>query len=63
MRTEDIGTTSNNDKTTWWYVDLGGVYNVYNIRILFKDYPGESKYVCSFVVTDNFISLQNKANL
>lgn len=48
MRTEDIGTTSNNDKKTWWYVNLGGVFNVYNIRILFKDYSGHSKYVRNF---------------
>lgn len=48
MRTEDIGTTSVYDKKTWWYVDLGGVYNVYNIRILFKDYSGYSKYVRNF---------------
>nr|XP_034311855.1 multiple epidermal growth factor-like domains protein 10 isoform X1 [Crassostrea gigas] len=26
------------EKSTWWYVDLGGRYNVYNIRIQFKDY-------------------------
>eukprot|EP00105_Crassostrea_gigas_P037911 XP_019922059.1 PREDICTED: multiple epidermal growth factor-like domains protein 11 isoform X2 [Crassostrea gigas] len=38
-RTEDIGTTSI-EKSTWWYVDLGGVYNLYNIRIQFKDYGG-----------------------
>lgn len=59
MRTEDFGTTSVYDKKTWWFVDLGGVYNVYNIRILFMDYLGESKYVCPFVVTVKFISLQS----
>lgn len=53
MRTEDIGITSNFDKKTWWYVDLGKVSNVYNIRILFKDYNGESKYVVIFT----FVSL------
>lgn len=42
-RTEDIGTTSI-EKSTWWYVDLGGIYNLYNIRIQFKDYGGYSKY-------------------
>lgn len=63
MRTEDIGTTSFYDKKTWWYVDLGGVYNLYNIRILFKDYPGYSKYVCPFVETVYFSSVQSKANL
>lgn len=36
-RMEDIGITSL-DKSTWWHVDLGGRYNVYNIRIQFKDY-------------------------
>lgn len=41
----------------WWYVDLGGVYNVYNIKILFMDYFGESKYVCFFVVIVNCIIL------
>lgn len=47
MWIEDIGIWLNNDKKIWWYVDLGGVYNVYNIRILFMDYCGESKYVCN----------------
>lgn len=44
-RMEAIGTTST-DKSTWWYVDIGGRYNVHNIRIQFKDY-GEmySKYL------------------
>lgn len=40
MRTDDIGITTAFDSKTWWYVDLGGIYNVYNIRILFRDYPG-----------------------
>nr|XP_034311830.1 receptor-type tyrosine-protein phosphatase epsilon isoform X2 [Crassostrea gigas] len=34
----EFGNTSP-DKITWWYVDLGGVHSVYNIRIQFKDYP------------------------
>lgn len=44
MRTGDIGKTSSDDKKTWWYVDLGEIYNVFNIRILFKNYAGQSKY-------------------
>lgn len=36
-RGDYFGTTSPNN-STWWYVDLGGIYNVYNIRIQFKDY-------------------------
>lgn len=41
-RMEEIGTFVT-DKSTWWYVDLGGIYNVYNIRIQFKDYAQFSK--------------------
>ena len=37
MRTGDIGTNSQY-KTVWWKVDLGGVYNIYSINILFKNY-------------------------
>lgn len=39
MRTGDIGVTAK-DKTVWWIVDLGRVYNVYNINIQFKNYDG-----------------------
>ncbi|XP_052693423.1 multiple epidermal growth factor-like domains protein 10 [Crassostrea angulata] len=39
MRTQDIGTTSLK-RTVWWKVDLGGVYSIYSINILFKDYDG-----------------------
>lgn len=39
MRTIVIGSTSV-DKTVWWKVDLGGVYNMYSINILFKNYDG-----------------------
>uniref|UniRef100_A0A8W8NVM3 Uncharacterized protein n=1 Tax=Magallana gigas TaxID=29159 RepID=A0A8W8NVM3_MAGGI len=39
MRTGDIEVTAK-DKTVWWIVDLGRVYNVYNINIQFKNYDG-----------------------
>nr|XP_022311645.1 multiple epidermal growth factor-like domains protein 10 isoform X2 [Crassostrea virginica] len=39
MRTEHIGPNSL-DKTVWWKVDLGGVYGIYSVNILFKNYPG-----------------------
>ena len=39
MRTGDIGGTSPY-KTVWWKVDLGGVYNIYSVNILFKNYDG-----------------------
>ena len=39
MRTELIG-KNNPDKTVWWKVDLGSVYNIYSVNILFKNYNG-----------------------
>lgn len=43
MRTNGIGRTLN-DKTVWWKVDLGAVYNIYSINILFKHYDGYGVY-------------------
>lgn len=43
MRTREIGTRSP-DKTVWWTVDLGDVYSIYSINILFKDYDGFGKF-------------------
>ena len=43
MRTEQIGITSP-DQTEWWKVDLGGVYNIYSVNILFKNYDGIGMY-------------------
>ena len=43
MRTEVIGPTSP-DQTVWWQVDLGGVYSIYSVNILFKNYPGYGMY-------------------
>lgn len=43
MRTDAIGTgASATYDFMWWKVDLGGIYNIYSIDILFKDYtsPG-----------------------
>ena len=39
MRTKTIGPNSPY-KTVWWRVDLGGVYNIYSVNILFKNYDG-----------------------
>lgn len=39
MRTDAIGKGSSaQSKKMWWKVDLGTVYNIYSIDILFKDY-------------------------
>lgn len=43
MRTKAIGWISKH-KTVWWKVDLGGVYNIYSITILFKNYDGFGVY-------------------
>lgn len=37
MRANVIGPTSLY-KTFWWKVDLGGVFSIYRINILFKNY-------------------------
>ena len=39
MRTEIIGPNSPY-KTVWWKVDLGEVYSIYSVNILFKNYDG-----------------------
>nr|XP_022305779.1 protein draper-like [Crassostrea virginica] len=39
MRTDIIGENSP-DNTTWWTVDLGVVYTIYSVNILFKNYDG-----------------------
>lgn len=44
MRTDDIGTNAPYN-TTWWKVDLGGVYSIYSINIIFKNYYGQGMYV------------------
>lgn len=43
MRTREIGRNSL-EETVWWRVDLGRVYNIYSINILFKNYEGYGMY-------------------
>ncbi|XP_062617125.1 protein draper-like isoform X2 [Saccostrea cucullata] len=38
-RNTEIGRLSNT-KTVWWRVDLGAVYSIYSINVLFKNYNG-----------------------
>ena len=47
MRTKDIGPNSP-DKTVWWKVDLGGVYNIYSVNLLFKNYDGYGIFLSYF---------------
>lgn len=44
MRTNDIGETAEH-KSTWWKVDLGEVYSIYSINILFKNYYNFGMYL------------------
>lgn len=45
MKTDAIGVgTGFTDKTIWWKVDLGRVYNIYSIIIQFKNYDGYGLY-------------------
>lgn len=37
MRTQSIGLNSL-DKTVWWKVDLGAVYNIHSVNIIFRNY-------------------------
>lgn len=43
MRTDPIGINSP-DKKVWWQVDLGGVYTIYSVNILFKSYAGSGMF-------------------
>lgn len=50
MRTDDIGTHAIYG-FKWWKVDLGGVYNIYSIDILFKNYNTFGIYFTLCTVT------------
>lgn len=39
MRADSIGQNSFY-QTVWWKVDLGVVYSIYSVNILFKNYDG-----------------------
>nr|XP_034321702.1 receptor-type tyrosine-protein phosphatase epsilon [Crassostrea gigas] len=42
MRTPPIG-RNNPEKTVWWKVDLGGLYNIQSVNIVFANYDGYEK--------------------
>ncbi|XP_078329598.1 uncharacterized protein LOC111116561 [Crassostrea virginica] len=56
MRTDTIGGNSPY-LAVWWKVDLGGVYNIYSVNILFKNYDGyESRQQGRFAGFSLYIS-------
>lgn len=44
MRTNEIGPGTPN-KVTWWKADLRGVFNIYSINIVFRNYDGFGMYL------------------
>lgn len=41
MRAQPIGSSySYPDQIVWWKVDLGGLYSIYSVDIIFKNYAG-----------------------
>ena len=58
MRTKEIGQGEQiPDKTVWWRVDLGGVYSIYSVNILFKNYHGYGIFYLMHM--KKYIYLQN----
>ena len=33
------------ENTVWWEVDLGDVFSIYSVSIMFKNYNGEGRYM------------------
>lgn len=56
LRVEDIGIILV-EKIIWWYVDFGSSYNVYNIRIQFKEYREYCKYLINIFVEKDKMEL------
>ena len=48
MRAEPIGENSDYYQV-WWKVDLGAVYNIYSVNILFKNYEGNGIVLLSIL--------------
>ena len=47
MRTQSIGQNSP-EKTVWWKVDLGAVYNIHSVNIVFKNYDDMGTLLFTF---------------
>ena len=66
MTTQPVGPTSP-AKTVWWRVDLGGVYNIYSVNILFKNYLGygifylidKNEQYTSGCISDTYLTKEN----
>ena len=49
MRTDAIGKNSPYEYM-WWTVDLGGVYTIYSVNILFKSYDGHGMFLVATTI-------------
>ena len=49
MRTDAIGKNSPYEYM-WWKVDLGGVYTIYSVNILFKRYDGHGMFLVATTI-------------
>lgn len=58
MRAQAIGHNSV-FKTVWWKVDLGRLYNIYSIDIIFKSYETYGMRICHYRVAESmpFVSI------
>ncbi|XP_078330677.1 uncharacterized protein LOC144624651 [Crassostrea virginica] len=62
MRAIPIG-VNNPEKTVWWRVDLRGVYNIYSVNILFKNYEGhEIRQRGRFAGFSLYVSINGSTN-
>lgn len=62
--TQPIGHTSP-DKTVWWRVDLGRVYNIYSINVFFRsrDGYGTCIYFCTLrMIRTTLVSTRSQEN-
>lgn len=59
MRTNPLGPNSP-DKTVWWKVDLGRMYNIYNINILFKNYDGYGNYFIKKIRFNLYLGIKRR---
>lgn len=62
MRTRDIGRTGI-FKTLWWKVNLGGVYYIHSIDIIFKNYTGFGMYFFYLAMQTSLLVVRSQVAL
>lgn len=59
MRVEEIGMNVL-DKIMWWKVDLNGMFNIFSISILFRNYKNYGMYYFDSMYFESIISIKVK---